>query len=299
MLDVTLLGCGATQPLPDRALAAMALRAGPDVLLLDCGEGTQVAMRRCHVSPVRVHSILLTHYHGDHVFGLPGLLQTMGNLGRSTPLHLYGPPGLAALWQAVHALAAPLSFAVQPHELPPEGDTFAAGALRVTAFPLCHRVPCLGYACTLPRAGKFDPARARAAGIPVHCWAALQAGQCVGPYTPDQVLGPARRGLTVVYATDTAPCERLCAAAADADLLVMDATYADDADADKAALYGHATCAQAGALAARAGVRRLWLTHYSAAMQDPAAGLTAARRHFAVTQAGYDGLTLTLGFDRD
>ena len=126
-----------------------------------------------------------------------------------------------------------------------------------------------------------------------------KGGEPVGGCTPEQVLGAPRRGLKVVYATDTRPCAALEAAARDADLLCMDATYADDADLPKAELYGHATCRETGALAAAANVRRLWLTHYSAAVTDPAPGLAAARTAYPAAVAGYDGLTEELEFDRE
>lgn len=299
MLTATLLGCGGTHPLPDRALSALALTVGGSTLLLDCGEGTQTALRRHRVSLYRIDGILLTHYHGDHIFGLPGLWQTMASLGRTAPVVLAGPPGLGALVQALLQAAGPLPFALDLRELPACRGQLAVAGLEVEAFPLTHRVPCCGYACTLPRAGRFDPVRARAAGIPVAYWSRLQAGQSVGGFVPGMVLGPPRRGLKVVYATDTRPNDALFAAAAGADLLCMDSTYADDADLDKARLYGHSTCREAGALAAAAGVRRLWLTHYSAAVRDTAPGLAAARTAFAGAEAGCDGLRLVLPFDRD
>lgn len=297
MMQITLAGTGATQPLPDRALAAMAVTVGGGTVLLDCGEGTQTALRRHGVSLYRIDAILLTHFHGDHVFGLPGLWQTMASLGRTDPVTVIGPPGLKALVQALYAAAGPLPFALRLQET--EGGSFAVGALEVTAFPMKHRVPCLGYALTLPRAGKFDPQRARDAGIPVALWSRLQRGECAAGFTPDMVLGPPRRGLKVVYATDTAPCDTVRRAARDADLLCMDATYADDADLDKAKLYGHSTCRQAGELAAEAGVRRLWLTHYSAAVTDPGPGLAAARSHYPGAEAGADGMKLELVFDKE
>lgn len=299
VLSVTLLGCGGTHPLPNRALSALALTAGGRTLLLDCGEGTQTALRRWHVSLYRIDAILLTHYHGDHIFGLPGLWQTMASLGRTAPVVVAGPPGLAQILQPLRQVAGPLPFALEPREMADCRGALTLAGLAVEAFPLRHRVPCCGYACTLPRAGRFDPARARAAGIPVSLWARLQAGETVDGFAPEMVLGPPRRGLKVVYATDTRPNDALRAAARDADLLCMDATYAGDADGDKARLYGHSTCRETGALAAEAGVRRLWLTHYSAAVQDPATGLAAAQTAFAGAEAGYDGLRLTLTFDRD
>lgn len=294
MLTVILPGTGGTQPLPDRALASCCVAAAGQPVLLDCGEGTQVSLRRCGISAYRLAAVLLTHYHGDHILGLPGLLQTLASLGRTAPLPIFGPPGFDAAAQAVAALAGPLPFAVpwRAADAP-----FTAGALRVTPFPLQHRVPCCGYRLDLPRAGRFDPARARAAGIPVTLWRRLQNGEEAGGFLPAQVLGPPRRGLSVVYATDTRPCRTLLQAARGADLLCMDATYADDADLAKARLYGHSTCREAGALAAEAGVRRLWLTHYSAAVTDTAPGLAVARREFPAAEAGYDGLRRELAFD--
>lgn len=297
MITVTLLGTGGTQPLPDRALASLALSVGGGTLLLDCGEGTQTALRRWGVSAYRITHVLLTHYHGDHILGLPGLLQTLSSLGRTAPLTVVGPAGMDAVSGPMAALAGPLPFAVHWREA--GTGPFGAGPLTVTPLPLEHRVPCCGYALHLPRAGRFDTARALAAGVPVPLWGRLQAGEAVDGFTPDQVLGPPRRGLTVVYATDTRPCAAVEEAARGADLLCMDATYPDDADLDKAKLYGHATCRETGALAARAGVRRLWLTHYSAAVTDLEPGLVAARRAYPDAVAGTDGLRLELDFDKE
>ncbi len=297
MVTVTLVGCGGTQPLPQRALSALAVSAGGGTVLIDCGEGTQAACRRCGVNLYRIDAVLLTHYHGDHIFGLPGLWQTMAGMGRTAPLLMAGPPGLAAVLHAFLAVAGPLPFAVRTLELEKCRGRFEVVPAVIEAFPLKHRVDCCGYAYTLPRAGKFDPARAKAAGIPLEIWSRLQNGETVGRFTPDMVLGPARRGLKVVYGADTRPCKALTDAARGADLLCMDATYADDADAPKAKLYGHSTCRQAGALAAEAGARRLWLTHYSAAVTDTAPGLLAAQAAFPAAEAGEDGKTLELFFD--
>ena len=286
MLDIILLGTGGTQPLPERALAAACITVGGSNLLLDCGEGTQTAARRAGVSIFRMDAILLTHYHGDHIFGLPGIWQTMAAQGRTAPLVMAGPPGLTDVVRTFYAVAGPLPFELRLKELPDCKGEFEVPAGCVQAFPLKHRVPCCGYAFTLPRAGKFDPQRAKAAGIPVRYWSTLQSGQPVGGFLPSQVLGPPRRGLKVVYATDTRPCAALRRAAQDADLLLMDSTYADDADLPKAKLYGHSTCRETGTLAAEANVCRLWLTHYSAAVTDLAPGLAAAQQAFPTAAAG-------------
>ena len=175
MLKVTLLGTGGTQPLPDRALAAAAVTVAGRSVLLDCGEGTQVGLRRYGVSAYRLSAVLLTHYHGDHILGLPGLLQTLGSLNRTEPLTVYGPAGLDAVARPVMALAGAQPYPV----LWREADApFAVDALKITPFPLEHRVPCCGYALELPRAGRFDPARA--AGIPVAYWKTLQKGAAAG-----------------------------------------------------------------------------------------------------------------------
>ena len=294
MMQITLLGTGGTQPLPDRALAAMAVTVQGRTLLLDCGEGTQVSLRRYGVSAYRIEAVLLTHYHGDHILGLPGLLQTLASLNRTAPLTIYGPPGQEGLAAAISLLTGPLPY---PVAWKPAAAPFTAAGLTVTPFALKHRVPCCGYQLYLPRAGRFDAARAKAADIPLEYWRVLQAGQSIGGFTPDDVLGPPRRGLTVVYATDTRPCPALVHAALGADLLCMDSTYADDADLPKAKLYGHSTCREVGALADEAMVRRLWLTHYSAAVTDPALGLAAAQAHYPEAAAGVDGMQLELEFD--
>lgn len=302
MVTATLVGCGGTQPLPNRALSALAVTAGGGSVLIDCGEGTQAACRRHGVNLFRLDAVLLTHYHGDHIFGLPGLWQTMAGMGRTQPLLMVGPPGLAKVLRAFLAVAGPLPFGLQALEMERCRGSFEAGAFTVEAFPLKHRVDCCGYALTLPRAGKFDPERAKAAGVPLAFWSRLQSGENVAGYTPDMVLGPPRRGLKIVYGADTRPCPALEQAARDADLLCMDATYADDADDAKAKLYGHATCRQAGELAAKANVRRLWLTHYSAAVTetgDETPGLGAARGAFPAAEGGFDGKQLELFFDPD
>lgn len=304
MIDVTLIGCGGTMPLPGRALSALAVRCGGHLALVDCGEGTQAAARAADVSLVKLDLLCLTHYHGDHILGVPGLLQTMANLGRTEPVRLAGPQGLSHWGRLLLALAGPLPFAVELEELPFACTQIllpAFGGLEVTAFPLEHRVPCLGYRFSLPRAGRFLPAKALLLEVPRSAWKELQQGSAVRLedgrlVEPRLVLGPPRPGLSLVYATDTRACASLEEAAAGTDLLVMDGTYADEADAGKAAAYGHSTFAQSAALAARAGAKRLWLTHYGGALTEPEKALAAAQAIFPAAEAGCDGLCTTLAF---
>ena len=216
MLTITLLGTAATMPLPDRALSAAFAACGGHGLLWDCGEGTQAAAHRAGVNLMRADAICLTHYHGDHIFGLPGLLQTLGAQGRTRPLALLGPEGLPDIWAAVRALTGPLPYPVKPQVLMP-GQPLALDALsegwpagaRLVPFATKHRVKSLGYRLELPRAGKFSPEQARTLGVPVQQWKLLQKGQSVAvegrTVQPAQVLGAPRKGLNVVFSGDTAP----------------------------------------------------------------------------------------------
>ena len=307
MITVTLLGTAATMPLPDRALTAAVLECSGHSLLFDCGEGTQAAARRAGVSLMKLDGICLTHWHGDHIVGLPGLLQTLGCQGREKPLALFAPAGDAGLLEALRALAGPLPYPLRPALLPPEGlDLTALGwpaGAALSAFPTRPRVASQGYCFTLARAGKFDPQRARALGVPMPLWGRLQKGETVSAgerlVRPEEVLGPARRGLRVVFSGDTAPCPGLEEAARGADLLLCDATYPTDDYADQAALYGHSTFPQCGALAARAGARRLWLVHYSPIIQQPEAYLGEARAAYPAAEGGADGKQITLRFEEE
>ena len=307
MLTITLLGTAATMPLPDRALTAAVAECGGHSLLLDCGEGTQTAARRAGVNLMKLDAICLTHYHGDHIFGLPGLLQTLGCQGRERPLTIYGPEGLGEIWPALRTLAGPLPYPVRavqldtdPIDLTTLSSGWPAGA-QLTPFRTRHRVPSVGYRLELPRAGRFDPARARALGVPVQQWKLLQQGQSVlvkgRTVAPAEVLGAPRRGLSMVFSGDTAPCAALEQAAQGADLLICDATYALPEQEAQAAQWGHSTFGQSAALAARAGAHRLWLTHYSPMITDPEADLPQAQSIFPAAVCGADGMQITLQYE--
>ena len=310
MLTITLLGTAATMPLPDRALSAAFAACGGHGLLLDCGEGTQAAARRAGVNLMRADAVCLTHYHGDHIFGLPGLLQTLGAQGRTRPLTLLGPEGLLQVWQAVRALTGPLPYPVQPRTLTAGvplaldalSEGWPAGAV-LQPFATKHRVKSLGYRLELPRAGRFDPEKARALGVPVPQWKLLQTGLTVEadgrPVRPDEVLGPARKGLCVVFSGDTAPCPGLEQAAQGADLLLCDATYALPEQQEQAAQWGHSTFGQSAALAAKAGAKRLWLVHYSPMITDPEEQLAQAQSIFPAAECGFNGKRITLHYEEN
>ena len=309
MIDITLLGTSALLPLPDRALTAAVLSCERHSILFDCGEGTQTAARKAHASLMKADIIALTHYHGDHVFGLPGLLQTMGSMNREAPLMITGPAGLDQAMEPLLRLAEWLPFSVTLREMPPHGLDLCAlfpgwpNRARLCAFPTRHRVISQGYAFTLGRAGKFLPEKALEAGIPKACWKTLQQGQEAHVdgqiFTPDQVLGPERLGLKFVFSGDTAPCETLTAAAREADLLICEATYGEDEQVPLAAQYGHMTFSQAGQTGLDAKVKRLWLAHFSQRMEAPGLYLPLAKNYFPSAECGEDGMRLTLRFSGD
>lgn len=311
MLTITLLGTAATMPLPDRALTAAVAECGGHSLLFDCGEGTQTAARRAGVNLMKLDAICLTHYHGDHIFGLPGLLQTLGCQGREKPLTLFGPAeGMEPVWNALAALTGPQPYPIhvvplgaEPVALESLAAGWPAGAV-LTPFHTRHRVPSRGYRLDLPRAGRFDPAKAKALGVPVQQWKLLQRGEAVtlengSTIQPERVLGAPRRGLSFVFSGDTAPCAALEQAASGADLLLCDATYPDDSYLAQAKQYGHSTFRQDALLAQKAQARRLGLMHYSPIITDPEAALPVAAEVFPAAECGFDGKQWTLQYDEE
>lgn len=309
MIDITLLGTAALVPLPERALTAALLTCGGHTILFDCGEGTQTAARRHGVSLMKADLIALTHYHGDHIFGLPGLLQTMCCMGRTEKLYITGPKGIREELAPILKLAGWTSYAVELIELPPQGlclEELVPGwphEAVLSAFRTEHRVVSQGYCITLARAGRFMPEKAKELGVPVKQWGLLQKGRSVQVgetlVLPEQVLGEARKGLKFVFSGDTAACEGLLAAAEGADLLICEATYGENEQAQLAADHGHMNFAQAASVAARAGAKRLWLTHYSQMIEDPLSYLPNAAEIFPAAVCGQDGMRTVLQFEKE
>ncbi len=301
MLEICLLGTGAMMPMPERRLASLLVRRNGRLLLIDCGEGTQVAVRLSGWSLARIDTICLTHFHADHVAGLPGLLLTMGTSGRTEPVTLIGPPGLAFVLQHLCVIAPRLPYPLWVTELDEPLHALTFHDTRLTCFALDHIMPCYGYAIELDRPGKFLPERAKALGIGVAHWGALQRGERVetpdGTFTPDMVMGPPRKGIKLAYCTDTRPCESIVQHARSADLLICEGTYGEGAKADKAAGYGHMTFTQAATLAKRADARGLLLTHFSPSMPAPETQLDAARSVFGNSDIGQDGMMRALHFE--
>ena len=297
MIDVCLLGSGGMLPLPERHLSALSVRVKGHRLLIDCGEGTQVAMRRFGIGFKSLDLILLTHLHTDHTAGLPGLLLTVGNAGRTDPVDVWGPPGTAAVIAGVKAIAPEIRFPIRVYE---GTDPISFYGARIEAFPCRHRVPCRGYTLTLPRAGRFMPEKAQSLAVPVTLWHRLQKGEPVTvqgrTVLPEDVLGAPRKGIKLCYCTDTRPTDEITAALAGADLAVLEGMYTDPEDDENAVEKRHMTMAEAAETARSAGVKRLWLTHISPKVTDPVSLPEAVTVRFPGTELGFDGKNTELNY---
>lgn len=303
MLDVCLLGTGGMMPLPYRWLTSLMLRYNGKSILFDCGEGTQIALREKGWSPKPIDIICFTHYHADHISGLPGMLLTMGNAERTEPLLMIGPKGLARTVNALRMIAPELPFEIRYMEITEPEQEFLFDGFRIKAFKVNHSVLCYGYSMMVDRTGRFDKDRALAQQIPVKYWSRLQKGEAVQEgdrlYTPDMVLGAARKGLKVTYCTDTRPTDTIAANAEASDLLILEGMYGELDKLAKARENRHMTMYEAAKLARAAGVPELWLTHYSPSLLHPEEYMGEVRKIFPGTIAAKDGRTVELNFDEE
>jgi len=303
MLDIALLGTGGMMPLANRYLTSLLCRLNGSLFLVDCGEGTQMTARLLGWGFKRIDYIFFTHFHGDHITGLPGILYTMAHAGRDEPLHIYGPEGLTKVVDCLCVVARDLPYEVVCHEMNGYVENEPIGEFYMSALPLQHRTACYGYAFTVPRQGRFDPVRAEALALPKKYWSLLQKGETVDfdglSFTPDMVLGPPRKGIKVAYCTDTRPTRQLPDFVRGADLFICEGLYGDDEMRDKAASHKHMVYSEAAAIARAGQVKELWLTHFSPAMTNPKEHLSFATDIFPGASAGYDRRSATIDFDED
>ena len=301
MLDVCLLGSGGMMPLPYRFLTALMTRFNGSSLLIDCGEGTQVAVKEKGWSFKPIDTICFTHYHGDHISGLPGLLLTMGNADRREPLTLIGPKGLERVVGCLRVIAPELPFPIIYKEIEGPEQTFEMNGYRLKAFRVNHNVLCYGYTLEIDRAGKFDVERAKAQNIPQKYWRPLQHGETVetedGILTPDLVLGPPRKGIKLTYTTDTRPTESIRQNAKGSDLLICEGMYGEKEKQAKAVEYKHMTFYEAAEIAKETGTKELWLTHYSPSLTHPEQYMKEVKKIFPEAKAGKDGMSVDLMFE--
>jgi ribonuclease Z len=303
MLDVCLLGCGGMMPLPYRWLTSLMTRFNGSSLLIDCGEGTQIAIKEKGWSFKPIDVICFTHYHGDHISGLPGLLLTMGNADRTEPLTLIGPKGLERVVNALRVIAPELPIEIKFLEITQPEETFELNGYRLKAFRVNHNVLCYGYTLEIDRAGKFDLSRAMEHEIPKEYWKHLQKGETINTdgviYTPDMVLGPPRKGIKLTYCTDTRPTNSIRENAKESDLFICEGMYGEMEKDAKAVEYKHMTFYEAAELAKAANVSELWLTHYSPSLTRPEEYMDAVRNIFPNAKAGKDGMSVELIFSEN
>lgn len=300
MLDICLLGTGGMMPLPKRHLTAMMARYNGHNILIDCGEGTQVAVRKKGWSFKEIDLILITHFHADHMGGLPGMLLSIANSGRTEPVSMAGPAGLEKIVRNLCVITGRLPFLIHFIEIEEEQQELFFGDFKVNAFKVFHRITCYGYSIIIDRAGKFDVEKAQAAGLPVRLWGRLQQGEDVEfegkKYTPGLVMGPPRRGLKVTYCTDTRPVDIIAENAAGADLFICEGMYGDKEKQEDAVKKRHMTFYEAAELGAKAQPERMWLTHYSPSLIKPGPYMDDVRKIFDRAEAGRDLKSITLKF---
>ncbi len=301
MFEVCLLGTGGMMPLPHRWLTSLMVRYNGINVLIDCGEGTQVALKEKGWSPKPIDLILFTHFHADHISGLPGMFLTLGNSERTEPVTLVGPKGLKKVVESLLIIAPQLPFEINYIEIDGDSMRFDFKDFHIDAFKVNHNVTCYGYSISIDRAGRFDSDKAKELNIPLKFWSKLQKGETIedetGIYSPEMVMGPPRKGIKVTYTTDTRPCKNIPLFAKDSDLFICEGMYGDTEMLEKAKEHKHMTFAEAATMAKEANVQEMWLTHYSPSLFKPKEYIDNARSIFPASIAAKDGMSADLRYD--
>ncbi|WP_444641946.1 ribonuclease Z [Caproiciproducens sp. R1] len=299
MVEVCLPGTGGVLPLENRWTASCWVEFQGTAVLIDCGEGTQIALKKADCRLSRLGLLLITHFHADHIAGLPGLLLTLGNYGKKTPLTIAGPVGLEQIVTSLMTIVPNLPYPVVLNELDEEAQDFELFGIHFASMYLQHGVPCLGYRMTFKRKPIFNPNKAKELGVPLYHYKTLHAGQSVvldngSLIVPSMVLDGERPPISICYCTDTQSVEEISRFAHDADLFICEGMYGENAQSEKMWKKGHMVFSDSAGLAKSAEVKQLWLTHFSPAMKYPERYLDAARCIFRYTEVGYDGIRTTL-----
>lgn len=266
-MELVFLGTSSAIPTSHRNHSAVALKAFGEIFLFDCGEGTQLQMSKAKISPMKINNIFITHFHGDHILGLPGIIQSMAFRGRKNPLHIFGPKGLVEIINIIRNFGYfSLTFEIYMHEID-DGIILEEGNYRISCSKMNHTVLNFAYGIYEKRRPKFIREKAIALGVsPGPDFGKLQQGISVKVgdivIQPEQVLGEERKGRKIVYSGDTTPSEGMVEFAKDADLLIHESTF-EGICGDKAYEMGHSTSVQAAEIAKKANVKRLILTHVS------------------------------------
>lgn len=311
MVDVSLLGCGGGMPIPERNLSSLFINYKGRKILIDCGEGTQVVIKKMRLGFKDIDIILITHCHGDHIVGLPGLLATIGNSGRKEPLTIIGPEGITNVINGLRVIVPYLPYDLNIIENTRElyfnlgKDKFELceierSNLILKTMELEHSAPCIGYSLYFKRQRKFDLERAESMNVPKILWNKLQKEKEVIyndiKYTYDMVLGEERKGIKLSFITDTRPVDEITDFIKDSDLFICEGNYGNDDDIEKAMKNKHMTFKEAATLAKRGEAKELLLTHFSPAMANPNEYLSNASEVFKDVMIGEDELTKILKF---
>lgn len=303
MLDVCLLGTGGMMPLPGRWLTALMTRLNGSSLLIDCGEGTQITIKEKGWSFHPIDTICFTHYHGDHISGLPGLLLSMGNADRTDPVTMIGPKGLERVVNSLRVIAPELPFSLNFIELAEPSQRIEVNGYIIEAFRVNHNITCYGYSILVPRAGRFMVEKAMENQVPKQAWSRLQKGEevCLDGtvYTQNMVLGPERKGIKLTYCTDTRPTQSIIEHAGEADLFICEGMYGEKEKAGKAKEYKHMTFEEAAQTGKAARVKEMWLTHYSPSLVRPEQYQKELVKTFSKAQLGWDQRSTVLEFDKE
>ena len=303
MIDLTLLGCGGNVPMPNRFLSSLFINYKGRKMLIDCGEGTQVAMKKYNCGFKTIDLILITHLHGDHIIGLIGLLQTMGNSGKTDDLTIVGPVGITDAMNAIKVLVEYLPYRVYVVENPKEKFSLEHDILKdieISTIDLEHSTECIGYSLYFKRKAKFDRQKAMSNEVPQILWKKLQEQDTViyndKTYYSSMVLGDERKGIKLSFITDTRPTFEIPQFIYGSDLFICEGMYGDDLDISKAVKNKHMTFREAASLANAGNVDKLLLTHFSPSIEEPKDFAHNATNLFKDTTIGEDGLTLNLSY---
>lgn len=288
-------------PVPGRYLTSVIASYNGRKLLIDCGEGTQLSLKILGWKIKNIDIILFTHFHADHIAGLPGLLLTMANSGRTEPVSIMGPAGLSKVVNGLRVIAPLLPYKINLIELCGRGSCCRKiGDFTINALSVDHYMPCFAYSLDITRNRKFDKNKALENKVPIRFWSRLQRGETMEDkdhvYDPDMVLGCKRPGLKISYCTDSRPTEALVKFIEGSDVFICEGMYGDNEDIPKAVKYKHMVFSEAALLAVRGKVRELWLTHFSPSMPHPDIYLKNAKDIFENTVLGRDRYERSINF---
>lgn len=303
LLDIWLLGCGGSMPVPNRSLTSLLVSFKGSKVLIDCGEGTQVSMKMVGTGFKAIDAICFTHYHADHVAGLPGLLLTIANSGRVEPLTIIGPPGLKKIITGLMVIAPVLPYDINLIEIDQDAAQIKIGNMMISTISVQHTIPCLAYSIDVKRQRRFDVNKASENNVPRKLWSGLQNGDKINfegkIYNSDMVLAEERKGIKICYATDTRPIDKLVDFIKGAEIFICEGMYGDNDEIVKAQEYNHMLFSEAAGLARKGNVKELWLTHFSPSLSEPEKYLLNAKDIFENTKIGEDRMCKTINFQVD